>query len=292
MKLAHALLSLLLCCAVAHSGQAPFVTSKRTPSIPSSAASPDELITPKKIEPASSEENTESLSPSPLFTDSVQMQWFGHSFIYLISSSGLRVALDPFGEEIKLPFPNDLHADVVLISYESEDRQGGERMGGAPQVFRGITGIGKNRACGLIFRGVETFRDSSQGRNLGVNAAYVFELDGIHFCHLGGIGSTLNDEQVKEIGPVDVLFVPAGNRQLSTKEFWNMAQQLEAKWIVPIAYYNPGAGFKELRPLEECIEEFKIVQNCPAKEAEGNTFIFRKEELPSQPTLLLLRLPQ
>ncbi|MFH1067686.1 MAG: MBL fold metallo-hydrolase [bacterium] len=290
-KATASLLVFILCCGVAHSGQAPFITSKRTPSRPPTAPALDEPLTPQKIEPSPSPQE-EQLAPHPAPTDGVQMQWFGHSFIYLISSSGLRVAIDPFGEEIKLPFPNDLHADVVLIAYESEDRQGGERLGGAPQVFRGITGVGENRACGLIFRGVETFRNPSPEKNWGVNTAYVFELDGVRFCHLGGIGSPLNDEQVKEIGSADVLFAPIGNKQITTKEFWKMAQQLQAKWIVPIAYYNPQAGFDALRPLEECIEEFKIVQNCEAKEAEGNAFVFRKESLPSQPTLLLLKLPQ
>ncbi|MFZ5807397.1 MAG: MBL fold metallo-hydrolase [Verrucomicrobiota bacterium] len=227
----------------------------------------------------------------PVATNGVQCQWFGHSFIYLTSQSGVRVAMDPFSEEISLPFPKQLHADVVLISYEGLDRSGGERLFGAPQIFRSVTGIGANRASGVLFRGIETYRDSSRGKNLGRNTVYVFELDNLRFCHLGGIGYPLSRQNVDDIGRVDVLFLPVGNQILSVDELREMASHLEAKWIVPITYYSETGGFKDLRRIEEFLEDCKLKAGIPIKQIDANDFIFRVKEMPDQPTILLLQKP-
>ncbi|MDD2677330.1 MAG: MBL fold metallo-hydrolase, partial [Methylacidiphilaceae bacterium] len=51
---------------------------------------------------------------------SVLIRWYGHAFIYLIASSGIRIAIDPFGDEtVHYRFPASLQADVVLISNEA-----------------------------------------------------------------------------------------------------------------------------------------------------------------------------
>ena len=224
--------------------------------------------------------------------EGVQMQWFGHSFVYLTSQNGIRVAMDPFTESIKLPFPRNLHADVVLISYEGIDRDAGERLYGASQIFRSVTGVGANSACGIIFRGVGSFRDSTRGRELGKNTVFVFELDGIRFCHLGGLGYPLDTRKIDEIGRVDVVFLPVGNMKMTASEWRVTAEKLQAKWIIPIAFRNEKAGLKDLRPLEEFVEEVKLHQEeISLKNAESNMYVFRREDIPSQPTLLILPSP-
>lgn len=264
-------------------------------SAPISSKAPAAKVDPPKTPPEIKVEEKKSVveqKPEEKPADGVQLQWFGHAFVYLTSRSGVRVALDPFGEDVMIPFPKQLHADVVLISYEGTDRSGGERLYGTPQIFRGVTGVGVNRASGLLFQGIETYRDASRGRELGKNTVYVFELDGMKFCDLGAIGYPLDSQKVEDIGRVDVLFLSIGNKILSSAEWREMAQKLEAKWIVPIAYYDEKADLKDLRPVEEFIEEFKLkTPNSAIKLVSGNSFVFRADEIPDKPTLLILQKP-
>ena len=39
---------------------------------------------------------------------------------------------------------------------------------------------------------------------------FAVEVDGVHICHLGDLGHLLTEEQVAELGPIDVLLVPVG----------------------------------------------------------------------------------
>jgi hypothetical protein len=216
----------------------------------------------------------------------VTFQWFGHSFVYLISRSGVRVAIDPFSEAIRIPFPARLQADIVLISHEAADRNGAERLFGDPQIYRSVTGLGVNRASGLLFKGVSTFRDDSQGSKLGRSVAFVFEMDGIRFCHLGGMGYPLGAAQRDQIGRVDVLFMPAGNTQLTVAEWVSTARELGARWVVPVMLRNEKAGLDGLRPLSELLES-----GLPSKKAAGNGFVFTPGGLPAEPTILVIDSP-
>ena len=58
-------------------------------------------------------------SPCP---GGINIDWFGHGFVYITSSFGVRAAIDPFGPNtVHYPFPPHLTADFVLITHEAED---------------------------------------------------------------------------------------------------------------------------------------------------------------------------
>lgn len=217
----------------------------------------------------------------------VECEWFGHGFVYLVSESGVRVALDPFEEgSVGYDFPQNLAADVVLVSSESAERSGGVQLGGNPQLFRSVAGVGSNRANGIIFRGVRTFRDNRGGRDLGMNTVYVFELDRIRFVYLGSLGHRLNKAQVGEIGRADVLFVPVGSPQLKAADWHRAVEDLKARWVVPIAYRTEKSGLAGGLPLSEVdMKDFAF------KKVAGSKFVFTRDSLPDKPTLLLLESP-
>jgi L-ascorbate metabolism protein UlaG (beta-lactamase superfamily) len=217
----------------------------------------------------------------------VQAVWFGHSSFYLVSKSGVRIVIDPFTENFPMEFPRNLEADIVLITYESNDRGGAERLIGSPMVYRGAAGMGKNIASGVTIQGISSWRDNSKGARLGRNMIYKFELDGVQFCHLGGLGEELHSMHLDQIGKVDVLFVPAGNKAISVKDQWANIEKLNPKWIVPVAYQNTKyPELKDLRPLEEFLKK-----GVEVREVKDNRFTFTKEELPKSPTILLFKKP-
>ncbi len=217
----------------------------------------------------------------------VLVRWYGHAFVYLISSTGVRVAIDPYGEDtVKYKFPDRLQADVVLISSESEDRSAGEKLFGTPQIFRSITAVGPNNARGHIFKGIQTFRDKSQGSLHGKNTAFVFKLDRVNFAHLGDLAHPLNQDQLAEFGRVDVLFLPIGNETLSNEELDKIALDLGARIIIPIAFKTTLSGDLDLRPLANYLEGKKNVRFIDSSE-----IMVSQSDLPSEPWIYVLKEP-
>lgn len=216
-----------------------------------------------------------------------QIQWYGHAFIYVTLTSGVRVAIDPFGTEtVKYPFPSRLTADAILISNEGESHSASESLFGTPQVFRSVTAIGLNKANGFLFKGVETYRDDTQGATLGGNTSFVFEADDLKFAHLGDIGHPLDAKQRNELGYVDVLFLPVGNQKLAVSDLNKIARDLNAKIIVPIGYKTPLSGDLELRSLDEF-----LAGQSEIKRIDSSGFEVSPATLPKKPTIYVLKSP-
>ncbi|WP_187146929.1 MBL fold metallo-hydrolase [Candidatus Methylacidiphilum infernorum] len=217
----------------------------------------------------------------------VLIRWYGHAFVYLISSTGVRVAIDPYGDEtVKYRFPDHLQADVVLISSEAEDRSAGEKLYGTPQIFRSITAVGPNNARGHIFKGIQTFRDKSQGSLHGKNTAFVFKLDHITFAHLGDLAHTLTKDQLAEFGKVDVLFLPIGNEILSNDDLDKITSDLGARLIIPIAFKTTLSGDLDIRPLDKYLEGKHNV-----KMIDSSELLIGQSDLPSEPWIYVLKEP-
>jgi L-ascorbate metabolism protein UlaG (beta-lactamase superfamily) len=85
----------------------------------------------------------------------------------------------------------------------------------------------------VLISGVRTFRDEEMGAQRGTNTCFVFELDGIHVVHLGDIGHPLTEEQLDEIGAVDVVCVAIGG-SISAARAAELVAQFDAKLIVPM----------------------------------------------------------
>jgi L-ascorbate metabolism protein UlaG (beta-lactamase superfamily) len=258
------------------------------PSVLKEAKSASEI--PQPVTPVASPRSGEdSLAALPVLKpeQGSHLTYYGHAFVYLTSRSGVRVGINPFTEgSVGYTFPKNLAADIVLISSEASDHSGGQHFFGLPQIFRSLTGLGANRANGIPFKGVETYRDDVEGRNQGKNAVYVVEMDNIRFCHLGTLGHPLNNKQSDAIGRVDVLFLPVGSTRLSNRDLWKIVERLQAKWVIPVTYGTEKNKEMNLRPLAE----FGL-EGHPARELGNNQFTFTAETLPSFPSVLILKAP-
>jgi hypothetical protein len=100
------------------------------------------------------------------------------------------------------------------------------------------------------------------------------------------MGYPLGAAQRDQIGRVDVLFMPAGNTQLTVAEWVSTARELGARWVVPVMLRNEKAGLDGLRPLSELLES-----GLPSKKAAGNGFVFTPAGLPAEPTILVIDSP-
>ncbi len=266
--------------------------AQRTPLKPNtpiekrSSPSQQSIPTAESVAPAPAPEKSTNASPLEP-PKRVNVRWYGHSFVHLTTTTGVRVSIDPYGEStVTYPFPPKLSSDVVLISNESDAYSAAERIFGSPLVFRSITSVGLNRASGFIFKGIRSFKDREKNQRSGTNTIYTFTLDEVRFAHLGSLGHPLDSRLREEIGFVDVLFVPVGLKSLAVEEWRRIAKELRARVIVPITYRSNFNANLDLRPIEEFTQGETLV--IPLK---TDQFDISREELPTQPAIYIPQYP-
>ena len=239
------------------------------------------------INPADMNTTPPGNTPMPLAVPGgVNVHWFGHGFVYLTSSVGVRVAIDPFGREtVHYKFPVHLEADFVLVSHEAEDHSAAEQIFGNPPIFRSVTAVGLNRANGIPFHGIALQKDSS-GRG-GANTAFTLTFDGVTFCYLGQINQPLLGTEKQQIGHADVVFLPVGLNALSVSDFNDVVNDLGARIVIPVNYKTDFSGDLSLRVLDEYLVGTKF----PVRKFNSDEIVITRGTLPSAPTVYVLKVP-
>jgi L-ascorbate metabolism protein UlaG (beta-lactamase superfamily) len=216
----------------------------------------------------------------------VNVHWYGHGFVYLTSSVGIRAAIDPFGPEtVHYKFPDHLSADFVLVSHEAEDHCAADLIFGNPLIFRSVMAIGLNRANGIPFHGISLQKDPNGDG--GANTAFTLTFDGVTFCYLGQVSLPLLAEEKEEIGHADVIFLPVGLQTLSVGDFNDIVKDVGASIVIPINYKTDSSGIVPLRGLDEYLAGTKY----PIRRYDSDELVVTRNTLPAQPTVFVLKSP-
>jgi L-ascorbate metabolism protein UlaG (beta-lactamase superfamily) len=258
--------------------------------VPAAAQSPPATNAPPRATPLSPADLANADSPDAqepvAVPGGVNVHWYGHGFVYLISSVGIRAAIDPFGPEtVHYKFPPHLTADFVMITHEAEDHSAADLIFGDPLIFRSVMAVGLQRANGLPFHGIALQKDpSGQG---GANTAFTLNFDGVIFCYLGQINLPLLAQEKAELGHVDVLFLPVGLTTLSVGDFNQVVTDLGAKIVIPINYQTNLSGILSLRTLDEYLGSTKF----PIHKFDSDEIVVTRGSLPAEPTVYVLKSP-
>ena len=194
--------------------------------------------------------------------------WHGQSFFEVISSAGTRLILDPHAIEAYGRIEVD--GDLILMSHLHSDHTQVQVVNNYQKLekhnaLRDVKGDGRRVDFVPIN---EKFRDikipgrgflprQDRRHDAGRNGIWVIEMDGLHIVHLGDLGHILSEEQVKQIGPVDVLMIPVGGiYTLNGTDAKKVIAQLKPKrYIIPMHYGT--AVYDELLPLDEFLDGMK-----------------------------------
>lgn len=178
---------------------------------------------------------------------SVTIKWWVQSCFSSTAEGGITVMNDPYGSPTIEP-------QVCLISHEHSDHNAIGNVPGNPVVIRSADGVGQHEAAGITFKGVATYHDDSSGSQRGTNTVFVWAMEGIRFAHLGDLGHVLSDEQIKQIGQVDILMIPiGGGYSIDGPTAVQVAQQLSPKLILPM-HYRTGTGSTFLATIDAFLE--------------------------------------
>jgi L-ascorbate metabolism protein UlaG (beta-lactamase superfamily) len=110
----------------------------------------------------------------------------------------------------------------------------------------------------LLVAGIGTFHDAVGGQERGRNVIFSFEVDGVHIAHLGDLGHLLSEEQLTELGPIDVLLVPAGGMfTVTPAEAAEVVSQISPKIVIPMHFAIDG-GSTDLQPVDKFLQEMAV----------------------------------
>ena len=221
------------------------------------------------------------------------LTWHGQSFFVLETSQGQRVVFDPHAIEAYGRIV--VKGDVVLISHLHNDHTQLDAVENPKKkVLHGLKATGRStdwntideKIDGVHVRAVPTYHDNAQGLEKGKNTVFVVEADGLRFVHLGDLGHLLTEEQIKRIGPVDVLMIPVGGvYTLNGSEAKKVVEQLKPRmYIVPMHYGT--TVFEDLLPVNEFLEEQPpdSVKRFP----RSNQLVIDPEVKPERATIAVL----
>lgn len=201
------------------------------------------------------------------------ISWFGQSCFRIEAKEG-SILIDPFSKEIGLR-PPKIKDDLVLVTHAHSDHNNLDGLN--PEAFV-IKNPGEYEKQGIAVHGVLSYHDKTQGKERGLNTMYVIKAEDMIVCHMGDFGEEkLSDEQIEQIGDVDVLMIPVGGVfTINYKEAVGVISQIEPKIVIPMHYKLPDLKIdlegvdkfvKELGLSPEKIDKFKIAKkNLPAEE--------------------------
>lgn len=213
----------------------------------------------------------------------MEINWLGHASFKLRGKS-VSLITDPFSSDmVGFRFPKTA-ADIVTVSHEHKDHNQVELVVGSPKV---VSGPGEYEIAGVSIFGIPTYHDKQQGKERGRNTVYVITIDGVKVCHLGDLGHKLSEQQVGEIGAIDVLLIPVGGvYTIDASEAADVVSALEPKVVIPMHYRTSGLNpqvFAELSGVDEFIKEFGVE---PLQESKYTTTV---EKLPEEMQLVVLQ---
>ncbi len=231
----------------------------------------------------------------------VQITWHGQSFFEIRSSQGTNIVIDPHAIEA-YGRVQGVKADIVLVSHFHNDHT---QIGVIENVNEKtlqdksvvlITGLkpgGKRPDWNLVderikdvrIRSVGVYHDDVEGMKDGKTAVFIIDMDGWKIVHLGDLGHDLSPEQIKRIGPVDVLMIPVGGiYTLNGSQAKRVVKQLKPKeYIFPM-----HCGTKIYDDLLSAAEFLEDQPKANVAISDGNKVSLNRD--PQRPRPLIVQL--
>ena len=210
----------------------------------------------------------------------MKLKWLGHAAFLITADNGTSIITDPYGKYEGLNYePISEPADVVLISHQHGDHCGGKVSGNPIQIDK----VGSTTVKEIEFKGVASYHDQSEGKERGNNIIFCFVIEGIRICHLGDLGHLLSNQQIQEIGEVDILMIPVGGFfTINAEEATQLCEQIKPKVIIPMHVSNNKCAFPIAR-VDDFLQGKSNVEKVGGSETE-----LAKAEMPKAAKVIVL----
>jgi L-ascorbate metabolism protein UlaG (beta-lactamase superfamily) len=169
----------------------------------------------------------------------MEITWYGQTCMRLKGREAVVVA-DAY-QSIVGPTGRGITADIATYSHPDDaplpkakgrrSRDGRTILPTSLESAFTVDGPGEYEVKNVLLTGVRTYRDDAKGETRGRGTAFVVELDGLHTIHLGDVGHLLTQEELGDIGSVDIACVPVGG-SLNAAKTAELIAQLNPKLVV------------------------------------------------------------
>jgi L-ascorbate metabolism protein UlaG (beta-lactamase superfamily) len=214
--------------------------------------------------------------------DQVRFTYVGHSTFLIQSPQGVRVATD-YNDYVRPPVVPDIATMNHAHSTHFTDFPD-------PSIKYVLRGWGPSpdqparhdvTLKDVRVRNVPTnIRDWQGGTERHGNSIFIFEMANMCIAHLGHLHHTLNQQQLNEIGRVDVVLVPVdGNMTLDLDGMMDVLQALKAPLMIPMHFFST---FTLQRFLERARQNWTVETN------EVPSLVVSKTSLPAKPQVTVL----
>ena len=215
--------------------------------------------------------------------DQVRVTYAGHSTFLIESPQGVRIATD-YNDYVLRPAAVP---DIATMNHAHDSHFSNYPDPRIAHVLRGWGPSPKQPARHDVqvrdvrVRNVPTnIRSWSGGTELHGNSIFVYETANMCIAHLGHLHHTLNQQQLNELGRIDVLFVPVdGNLTLDLEGMFEVLTAVKAPLMVPMHYFS---AFTLHRFLD------RARQNWTVEMSAVPSFVTSKTTLPTPPKVLVL----
>ena len=219
--------------------------------------------------------------PTALAPNEARITYVGHSTFLIESPKLVRIATD-FNDYLRPP----VLPDVVTMNHAHSTHFTDRPDPDIKFTLRGWRPDGKPANHDITYsdvhvRSVSTnIRDWNGGTERNGNSIFIFEVGSLCIAHLGHLHHTLTQQQLNDIGHVDVLLVPVdGGFTMDLEGMVEVVQAIKAPLMVPMHYFST---FTLRRFLERVNRQYQV------EFAETPSFVVSKATLPSKGKFLVL----
>jgi L-ascorbate metabolism protein UlaG (beta-lactamase superfamily) len=211
----------------------------------------------------------------------LRLTYAGHATFLIETPDGVRAATD-YNDWVKPP----VLPDIVTMNHAHSSHYTMHPESGIRFVLHGWADDEKPARIDMTYkdmrvRNVPTnIRTFDGGTERHGNSIFIFEAANLCIAHLGHLHHTLTQQQLNEIGKIDLVMVPVdGNYTLDLDGMIDVLKSLKAPLMVPMHYFS---RYTLERFLDRARQEWDV------EFSEVPTMLVSKATLPAKPKVLVL----
>ncbi len=170
------------------------------------------------------------------------LTYLGHA-CFALEAEDYRILFDPYSPNYVPGLGTvEISANRVLCSHDHADHSW---KAGIPSPLNLVPDP-------FNLETMQVYHDDQMGSLRGMNTIHIVEYNGLRVAHLGDLGHELSDDQIEELGPLDVVLIPVGGTYtLDCQQASDLIDRLQVKTVVPMHYRRDNMGFDVLQTLQE-----------------------------------------
>ena len=213
--------------------------------------------------------------------DQVRINYVGHSTFLIESPQLVRIATD-YSDGVRPP----ILPDIATMNHAHSSHYTLSPDPGIKYVLHGWADDEKPARIDLQYKDVRVrnvptnIRTFEGGTERHGNSIFIFEVANLCIAHLGHLHHTLTQQQLNEIGRVDIVLVPVdGSYTLDLDGMVEVLHSLKASLMIPMHYFSAYT-------LDRFLQRVRLEWDVEV--AEIPSLVVSKSSLPAKPKVLVL----